>query len=55
MNMIGSNALIGYTGFVGTALARQHDFDAFYNSKNIETIKGEHFNLVVCAGAYGLK
>ena len=53
--MIGSNALIGYTGFVGAALARQHDFDAFYNSKNIETINGEHFNLVVCAGAYGLK
>lgn len=45
------SALIGYTGFVGSNLARQTHFDDFYNSKNIETIDGKTYDLVVCAGA----
>jgi nucleoside-diphosphate-sugar epimerase len=44
------SCLIGHTGFVGSNLARQHRFDATYNSTNIESIAGEEFDLVVCAG-----
>jgi nucleoside-diphosphate-sugar epimerase len=44
-------ALIGYTGFVGSNLARQANFDAFYNSANIHEIDGKRFSMVVCAGA----
>lgn len=43
-------ALIGYTGFVGGNLARQHAFDAFFNSRNIEEIADRHFELVICSG-----
>lgn len=46
-----SSALIGYTGFVGSNLLRQHPFDARFNSSNIEQIAGRGFDLVVCAGA----
>jgi nucleoside-diphosphate-sugar epimerase len=46
-----SSALIGYTGFVGSNLLRQHSFDACFNSSNIEQIAGRGFDLVVCAGA----
>lgn len=46
-----SSALIGYTGFVGSNLLRQHSFDACFNSTNIEQIAGRGFDLVVCAGA----
>ncbi len=35
------NALVGYTGFVGSNLAKNGTFSALYNSKNI----GEAFNL----------
>jgi hypothetical protein len=42
--------LIGHTGFVGSNLARQTRFDATYNSSNIESIAGEEFDLLVCAG-----
>jgi nucleoside-diphosphate-sugar epimerase len=45
------NALIGFTGFVGSNLARQANFDAFYNSTNIQEIDGKRFSMVVCAGA----
>jgi hypothetical protein len=50
-----TSALIGHTGFVGGNLARQHKFDEFYNSKNIEKIRGRKFDLVVCAGMPGAK
>jgi hypothetical protein len=43
-------ALIGHTGFVGSNLDRQMQFDARYNSSNIESIAGESFDLMVCAG-----
>lgn len=42
-------ALVGYTGFVGQNLTRSHQFTNFYNSKNIDEINGEEFDLVVCS------
>ena len=46
-----SAALIGYTGFVGSNLLRQRNFDACFNSTNIDEIGGRSFDLIVCAGA----
>lgn len=46
-----ADALVGYTGFVGSNLRRQRPFDALYNSGNIESIAGREFDLLVCAGA----
>ena len=48
-------ALIGHTGFVGSTLARDRRFPATFNSRNIETIRGRHFNTVVCAGVSAVK
>lgn len=48
-------ALVGHTGFVGSNLCRQMAFDAFYNSKNIEDIRGQTFDLLVCAGMPAVK
>jgi len=42
--------LIGQTGFVGSNLARQTKLDETYNSANIESIGGEEFDLLLCAG-----
>lgn len=49
------SALIGHTGFVGSNISAKHAFDNFYNSKNIEAIQDQAFDLVVCAGAPGAK
>ncbi|MFZ9595458.1 MAG: pyridine nucleotide transhydrogenase [Bdellovibrionia bacterium] len=46
-----SNALIGYSGFVGGTLLRQASFDALYRSTNIDQIDHREFDQVVCAGA----
>lgn len=46
-----ADALIGYTGFVGSNLLRQRPFSALYNSRNIEEIRGRRFDTLVCAGA----
>ncbi|MFM0372927.1 NAD-dependent epimerase/dehydratase family protein [Paraburkholderia aspalathi] len=46
-----NDALIGYTGFVGSTLLKQKHFDAQFRSTNIETIRGSSFDLVVGAGA----
>jgi nucleoside-diphosphate-sugar epimerase len=46
-----SNALIGFSGFVGTTLLKQAHFDDLYRSTNIADIEGKEFDLVVCAGA----
>jgi dTDP-4-dehydrorhamnose reductase len=43
-------ALIGHTGFVGGNLARQHPFDACFNSRNFRDMAGQRFELLVCAG-----
>jgi nucleoside-diphosphate-sugar epimerase len=45
------NAIIGHTGFVGSNLIHQMRFHDFYNSKNIETITGKTYDLLVCSGA----
>ena len=46
-----TSALIGHTGFVGSNLLAQGQFDAVFNSKNIEEIQGRSFDRIVCAGA----
>ncbi|WP_338637107.1 hypothetical protein [Spirobacillus cienkowskii] len=45
------NCLIGHTGFVGSTLLRQTQFDELYRSTNIHEIINKNFNFVVCAGA----
>lgn len=45
------DALIGFSGFVGSTLLRQKNFDALYRSTNIDDICGKSFDTVVCAGA----
>lgn len=47
------NCLIGHTGFVGSALARQAAFACNFNSANIDAIFGQDFATVVCAAAPG--
>lgn len=42
-----SDALIGYTGFVGGNLAAQHRFDERYNSKTVESVRGRSFRRLV--------
>ena len=44
-------ALIGYTGFVGSTLLRQRDFDCRFRSTDIGEAAGRRFSTVVCAGA----
>ncbi len=46
-----SNALVGYSGFVGSTLLKQFSFEARYRSSNINEIVGQEFDLVVCAAA----
>lgn len=46
-----TNALIGYSGFVGSTLLKQAPFEALYRSTNIGEIDGRTFGTVVCAGA----
>jgi hypothetical protein len=50
MNKLRS-AIIGYSGFVGTTLTRQAAFDGLYRSTNIQEIRGQQYDIVVCAGA----
>lgn len=49
------DALVGYTGFVGGNLHLQHQYSKVYNTKNIHEIKGEHFDVLVCAGVKAQK
>ena len=44
------NALVGYTGFVGSNLYEAGSFDAVYNSKNIREAYGTNPDLLVYAG-----
>ncbi|TCF98168.1 pyridine nucleotide transhydrogenase [Paraburkholderia strydomiana] len=46
-----TQALIGSSGFVGQTLLRQGQFESLYRSMNIETIDGQTFDGVTCAGA----
>lgn len=45
------SALIGHTGFVGSNLRAAREFTHLYNSGNIASLRGESFDLLVCAGA----
>ena len=47
--------LIGHTGFVGGSLARKATWDACYNSRTIDDIRGQNFDLLVCAGVSAVK
>ena len=46
-----ANALIGSSGYVGSTLLRQTQFDDLYRSTNIQDIRGRSYDVVVCAGA----
>ena len=46
-----SDALIGYTGYVGGAILRERSFDACYRSTDIDSIRGTKFDTIVCCGA----
>ncbi len=45
------NALLGFTGFVGSSLLRQRHFDACLRSSTIAEIRGGRFDHIVCAAA----
>ncbi|HBM90558.1 MAG TPA: hypothetical protein DD400_01575 [Rhodospirillaceae bacterium] len=53
--MTQKNALIGHTGFVGGFLKKAMSFSDFFNSQNIEDIKGQSFDAVICAGISAVK
>lgn len=44
------NVLVGYTGFVGSNIYAAGQFDAVYNSKNIEEAYGTNPDLLIYAG-----
>ncbi|MBC7489315.1 MAG: pyridine nucleotide transhydrogenase [Glaciimonas sp.] len=46
-----TNALIGFSGFVGSTLLKQAHFESLYRSTNIGEIVGKTFETMVCAGA----
>lgn len=48
-----TDAIIGYSGFVGGTLARQHKFTAHFNTSNIDDVAGQAFDTLVCAAAPG--
>lgn len=43
-------AIVGYTGFVGSNIVEKHTFDGMYNSKNIEDAFGTNPDLLVYSG-----
>ncbi|TRW91470.1 pyridine nucleotide transhydrogenase [Candidatus Methylobacter oryzae] len=45
------NALIGFSGYVGSTLLKQTSFESLFRSTNIGDIDGRSFDTVVCAGA----
>ena len=44
------NILVGYTGFVGSNLYEKGQFDAVFNSQNIEEAYGTNPGLLIYAG-----
>lgn len=45
------NALIEFSGYVGSTLLKQTSFESLFRSINIGDIDGQSFDTVVCAGA----
>jgi hypothetical protein len=52
---LANNAIIGYSGFVGSNIVKQTSFEVLYRSTNVHEIKGRSFDTIVCAGAPGQK
>lgn len=48
-------ALVGYSGFVGSSLLRQAEFGATFRSTDIAGIRNGQFDTVVCAGVPAMK
>lgn len=48
-------ALVGYTGFVGSNLDKSYSFTDLFNSKNINNISDNTYDIVVYAGVTGTK
>ena len=48
-------ALIGYSGFIGSNLIRETNFENFYRSNNIFDISREKFGQIICAGVSAVK
>ena len=46
------NALVGYTGFIGSNLKHVKKNFHYFNSKNIHKIRNKSFNTIYCAGTY---
>ena len=46
-----NDALVGYTGFVGTTLLRSRSFSACFRSTDIDAIRGRSFDTIYCCGA----
>ncbi len=46
-----ADALIGHSGFVGGSILRSRPFEYLYRSIDIDTIRGQSFDLLVCCGA----
>jgi dTDP-4-dehydrorhamnose reductase len=46
-----NNALVGFSGFVGSTLLKQASFESLYRSTNVCDIECQSFDTVVCAGA----
>ena len=51
----GNYGLIGHTGFIGSTLKRQYQFNSLYRSTDIQKIQDKEFDLLVCAGAQAKK
>lgn len=45
-----NNALIGFSGFVGSTLLKQANFSELYRTTNIHEIENREFDVVLCAG-----
>ena len=50
-----NNAIVGYTGLVGSNLLQFYKFEHFYNSKNFDTAKNKSFDTLFFAGIPAVK
>jgi hypothetical protein len=48
-------ALVGCTGFVGSTLRRQAEFDSCFHRPNVHEMRGRSYDLVVCCAAPAAK
>lgn len=49
------DCLIGYSGFVGSNLANRHHFSGLYRASNIEQIRNQQYDLLICAAPSAAK